>query len=995
MGFRGRATAGRRGVVPCGILLVAVAGALVSRVASPAPADDTAPPRPNIVVFFVDNLGHGDLGCTGSTLHVTPHIDRLAAEGTRLTSFYSASGVCTPSRAALLTGCYPRRVGMHESAIGGAVLQPVAARGLHPDEVTIAEVLRSAGYATGIFGKWHLGDQPAFLPTRQGFDEYVGIPYSDDMTPREDKPWPDLPLVSGETVVESPVDRDLLARRCTAAAVDFIDRHADEPFFLYLPHPMPGSTRHPFASAAFKGRSANGPYGDSVEELDWATGEILAALDRHDLAPRTLVVWTSDNGAPRRTPPQGSCAPYRGHGYDTSEGAMRMPCLVRWPGHVPSGRICDALCSTMDLLPTFAALAGATPPKHPIDGHDIREILLGTGGADATASPWDVEGFGYYRLGQLQAVRAGRWRLDLPLEAKYVTLGRATEPAPVALHDVAGDVGQEYEVSAAHPDVVARLTALAEGIRAEIGDVDRPGRGERPAGHVDDPQPLVAAPPADAPGSRSPNVVFILADDLGYRELGCFGQKKIRTPRLDGLAAEGMRLTRHYAGNAVCAPSRCVLLTGRHPGHAFVRDNKSTPPEGQQPIPAEEVTLAELLHDAGYVTGGFGKWGLGGPGSAGEPLRQGFDRFFGYNCQSHAHSYYPAYLWDDATRIPLKNDPPVPGHAGLPAGADPADPRSYDVFKGCDYAPDRIHAAALEFVRANRDRPFFLYYPSIIPHVALHVPDDELAPYLALAWNDPPFTRPRGGYTPHFTPRAAYAAMISRLDREVGAILDTLEDLGLTDETLVIFSSDNGTTHLGDEVDVPFFASVGDLRGLKGSLYEGGIRVPTIVRWPGHVAPGSTSDFTSGFEDWLPTILDAVGHAADVPAGCDGTSLVPVLEGRPLPPRPFLYREFGGYGGQQAVWSGRWKGVRQRLARGPAPTELYDLSVDETESRDVAADHADVVADLEAIMAREHTPSAIFRIKGLDGEAADPGTDRPARKAARERARPATKGATR
>lgn len=453
-----------------------------------------SPRPPNIVLFFVDNLGHGDLGCTGSTLHRTPRIDALAAEGTRLTSFYSASGVCTPSRAALLTGCYPRRVGMHESDTGGAVLQPVAARGLHPEEVTIAEILKAAGYATGIVGKWHLGDQPAFLPTRQGFETFFGIPYSDDMTPREGRPWPDLPLLSGERVIEAPVDRTLLVQRCTAAAVEFIEQHAEQPFFLYLPHPMPGSTQHPFASEAFQGKSRNGAYGDSVEELDWATGEVLDALQRHDLTANTLVLWTSDNGAPRRQPPQGSCAPYKGHGYDTSEGAMRMPCLVRWPGHVPAGRVCDALTSTMDLLPTFAACAQAALPERAIDGHDISPILRGTA-ADATASPWDAVGMGYYRLGQLQAVRAGRWRLDLPLAEKFVTLGKRTEPAPLMLFDVAGDVAQEYEVAADHPEVVARLTKLATAIRREIGDVGQPGRGERLPGAVTTPVPLLASPP--------------------------------------------------------------------------------------------------------------------------------------------------------------------------------------------------------------------------------------------------------------------------------------------------------------------------------------------------------------------------------------------------------------------------------------------------------------------------------------------------------------------
>lgn len=466
---------------------------------------------------------------------------------------------------------------------------------------------------------------------------------------------------------------------------------------------------------------------------------------------------------------------------------------------------------------------------------------------------------------------------------------------------------------------------------------------------------------------RKPNIVFILADDLGYRELGSFGQKLIRTPNLDRLASQGMRLTQHYCGNAVCAPSRCVLMTGKHPGHAFVRNNASTPPEGQWPIPDSEVTIAELLQQQGYVTGAFGKWGLGGPESTGRPLVQGFNRFFGFNCQSHAHSYYPSYLWNDDKHIELNNKPPVPGHASLAKDADPANPTSYDEFKGQDYAPDRINAQVLEFVRANKDKPFFLYYPTIIPHVALHVPDEELKPYLTLGWKDPPFTRGEGyGYTPHFTPRAAYAAMISRMDRYIGNLLNLLDDLKLADNTIVIFSSDNGTTHLGDEVDYEFFASVGELRGLKGSLYEGGVRVPTLVRFPGRVAAGTSSDRVSGFEDWMPTLMEVVGAADATPSDIDGISLLPTLIGKSQEPRPLLYREFPSYGGQQTIRVGDWKAVRQDMTKGNLEIELYNIAEDIGEQHDVAAEHPEIVERLAKLMAREHTPSEKFPLRPID-----------------------------
>ncbi len=478
---------------------------------------------------------------------------------------------------------------------------------------------------------------------------------------------------------------------------------------------------------------------------------------------------------------------------------------------------------------------------------------------------------------------------------------------------------------------------------------------------------LFPAMAPEPPQERPPNVVLIVADDLGYAELGCYGQERIRTPYLDRMAAQGMRFTQAYSGNAVCAPSRCVLMTGRHPGRAFIRNNSEAKPEGQRAIPPGEVTVAEILRGRGYATGAFGKWGLGGPGTEGDPLKQGFDRFFGYNCQRHAHSYYPSYLWSDDQRIPLDNDPPVPGHAPLPEGADPGDPASYAPFKGKDYAPDRINRQALDFIRAHKDRPFFLYYPTIIPHVALHVPDEELQPYLALKWNDPPFTRAKGGYTPHFTPRAAYAAMISRMDRYVGNVLKLLDELDLAERTLVIFSSDNGTTHLKEEVDYDFFRSVGPLRGLKGSLYEGGIRVPMIVRWPGRVKPGGVSDRVVGFEDVQPTLAELAGAAGDVPPGLDGISFAPTLLGRPQEPRPFLYREFPGYGGQLAVRMGDWKAVGQNLARQPgALFELYNLADDVGESKDVAARHPDLVEKAGRIVREQRVPSKEFPFKALD-----------------------------
>ena len=451
--------------------------------------------RPNFILMNMDNLGYGDLGCFGSTLHRTPHIDQLAQEGIRFTSYYSVSGVCTPSRAGLMTGCYPRRVNMHVSGRNGAVLTPIDPKGLNPSEKTVATLLRECGYTTACIGKWHLGDQAPFLPTRHGFDFFFGCPYSEDMWPTPKRPtWPQLPLMRQETVVQAPPDRNLLTKTYTEESIRFLRAHRDRPFFLYLAHAMPGSTDRPFASPDFQGRSANGPYGDAVEELDWSIGQIMATVEELGLRDNTLVIFTSDNGAVGWMPRQGSNAPLRGWGYDTSEGGQRVPFLARWPGVIPAGVSRDDLISMIDILPTLAGLAGTKPPADRIiDGRDILPILKNDPDA---VSPHDAEGFFYYYREQLQAVRSGPWKLYLPLEKKMTRLNGSlddAQPSQAELYDVRNDISEQHEVSASHPDVVQRLLALAEAARDDLGDLDREGANQRPAGRVDDPTPQLKA----------------------------------------------------------------------------------------------------------------------------------------------------------------------------------------------------------------------------------------------------------------------------------------------------------------------------------------------------------------------------------------------------------------------------------------------------------------------------------------------------------------------
>ena len=487
---------------------------------------------------------------------------------------------------------------------------------------------------------------------------------------------------------------------------------------------------------------------------------------------------------------------------------------------------------------------------------------------------------------------------------------------------------------------------------------------------------LLRAAPDDAgdTATRPPNVVFIMCDDLGVGELGCYGQEIIRTPRLDALAAEGVRFTRHYSGFPVCAPARCSLMTGMHAGHSYIRGNgyprsrKKIPEEsvwpGQNPIPAGAVTVAELFKQNGYATAAAGKWGLGWEGSSGDATGQGFDRFFGYVCQWHAHNHYPRFLWD------LSQDRPH---------ADPAARINYAgndrQVTGETYSQDEFFRVAREFMEENADRPFFLYLPLVTTHLAIQVPEDEpsLAGYRRTIPEEP--YEHRSGYVKHPTPRAAYAAMVTKTDRQIGELLDRVDELGLTGNTVVVFTSDNGPAfgRLGG-TDSDYFDSAGGRRGRKGSVYEGGIRVPLIVKAPG-VAAGSVSDRPTYFADWLPTLLDLTGHAADVPAGVDGVSFAPTLRGEEQAPPEFLYWEFPAYGHQQAVRVGDWKAVRTGLADfartaapGAAiPTQLFDLAADPGETTDLAAENPAKLAELVAVMEREHERSDLFPLRGVDG----------------------------
>ena len=455
---------------------------------------DAATPL-NVVLIFCDDLGYGDLGCYGSKVNRTPNIDRLAAQGRRFTDFYSSSPVCTPSRASLMTGCYPRRVGMHEDATGHWVLIPRSRRGLNPEEVTMPEMLKAAGYATACIGKWHLGDQPPHLPTAHGFDTYFGIPYSNDMQ-QAGRGDPPLPLVRQSHVIEAPADQSKLTQQYTRQAVEFIEKNREQPFFLYLPHTFPHLPL--FASKQFHGKSNNGRYGDCVEEIDWSTGQILDCLTRLGLNDQTLVIFTSDNGSNGRN--GGSNAPLAGNKGSTMEGGMRVPMVARLPGVIPAGSVCTELATTMDLLPTLSALSGAKLPEKLIDGRDIANLLRGEPDAK---SPHEV--FYYYRRRQLQAIRWGHWKWHLPLEK---TFPRWNDPSvtgkgrPGKLIDLKSDLREQVDLAAQYPEVMAKMVVLAELAVKKLGNESLNGAEQRPARTLKQSVPMVMEKTSQSDGER-------------------------------------------------------------------------------------------------------------------------------------------------------------------------------------------------------------------------------------------------------------------------------------------------------------------------------------------------------------------------------------------------------------------------------------------------------------------------------------------------------------
>ncbi len=483
---------------------------------------------------------------------------------------------------------------------------------------------------------------------------------------------------------------------------------------------------------------------------------------------------------------------------------------------------------------------------------------------------------------------------------------------------------------------------------------------------------------------RSPNIIYFLADDLGYGEIGINGQTKIRTPNIDALAKSGMQFTQHYSGAPVCAPARCIFLTGKHAGHASIRGNDewnergdvwdynkvSQDPtlEGQRPMPKETITIGTQLQKVGYKTSILGKWGLGAPDTEGIPSRQGFDYFYGYNCQRQAHNLYPPHLWENSNKIALENELIAP-RTKLDSFADRYEEESYAKFTQKDYAPELIHQKALSFIEENKHESFFMYYASPLPHLPLQAPKAYVDKYLEVFGDEEPYTG--NSYFPNRYPRATYAAMITYLDDQLGELVALLKKEGIYDNTIIIFTSDNGPTYTGG-VDFDFFESSKPFANgygrTKGFVYEGGIHIPMIVSWPNHIKSGAESNHLSVFYDMMPTICDIAG--AESPLDTDGISMKPVMMSEQQKKHDFLYWEFPSYKGQQAVRMGQWKGIKKNILEGNLDVELYNLETDISEQNDVSEQYPDVVDQIREIMKQEHVPAIneTFRIKELGDE---------------------------
>ena len=870
--------------------------------------DTKSPSSPNVILILTDDLGYGDLSCYGSTDIDTPFIDKMAAQGVRATSYRTNANICTPSRAAILTGSYPQRAGIPN---GISPRRPEHRHlGLHPDEVTIAEMLKAHGYATGMIGKWHLGFDAVFHPLNQGFDSYYGLPtnFSHDKRFYKDR-----------EVIAEVADLSMLTSNYTDKAIEFVQNNQHQPFFLYLAHNYPHVPLEP--NPAYTGKSRAGAYGDIIEELDASMGKILDTLSELNIAENTFVIFTSDNGPlPRYAESFDSSGPFRGSKYNTFEGGHRVPAIFHWPKRLPADQVLATPISSVDLLPTIASVAGIQPPNDRVlDGKNIWSVLNG----ESSAPPREIDL--YYNDNNLQAIRDGDWKLHLPRTKEDIPwwqkAGKETflELVDPFLVNLSTDIGEQNSVSSSNREVVAALLQEADNTRQSLGSAHSRGADQRPIG--DSRILATQSRKADSP----PNFVIIFADDLGYSDLSSYGSQSIKTPHLDRMADEGMRFTDYYA-QTVCGPSRAALMTGSYPLRVATKNNRV---DVHPYLHSDEITIAEVLKPVGYATAAFGKWDLAGHTQ--DPKRyakellpnyQGFDYFFGTPSSN-----------DRFVNL-LRNETLIEKDADM------------------SLVTRRYTDEAIEFIRRSKDRPFFVYLAHTMPHVRLERSEKFVG-------------SSDGGI---------YGDVIEELDHNVGRIIESLRDEGLDDSTYVFFISDNGPWYLGRSKGHlknigPDAESHGGsalpLRGAKTSTWEGGLRVPCIMWAPGRIPAGATSRELASTMDMLPTLAELSGGQVPQDRVIDGHDISALIHGKPgaySPTEAFFYYQRAQL---QAVRAGPWKLHLPRQADAKwghyskaeddidiLEPMLFNLDKDISESQNVATQNPDVVAKLLQLVDR-------------------------------------------
>jgi len=932
---------------------------------------------PNFVVITVDDLGYADIEPFSHRFE-TPNLARMAAEGRTFSSFYSASSVCTPSRAALLTGCYPARIDMlHNDLEMGTpnhgVLWPGDRKGLHPDEITIAEMLQARGYATACIGKWHLGDQPVFLPTRQGFDRYFGIPFSNDMAMREPFPRP-LPFVRDERVIEELAPaaeggQDFLTNRFTEEAIRFLEEVTrnkkpgtrnlgKQPFFLYLPHAM---IHGPLAaSPAFRDSSGKGLRVDAIAEVDWSVGRILDKLRELGVAENTLVLFTSDNGGAYRPgrvdQGGGSNLPYSGGKGSPAEGGFRVPTIAWWPGTIPEGTSTDLIASTVDLLPTFAALSGEPhqpQADRPIDGLDLSSLFHGELPEN---SPRDS--FVFYtdnmteedeprQPRKLTAVRKGPWKLYTQ-RARFPLAGGkgagVAEIEPGALFHVVDDPAETTDVSADHPEALKELRAFADEVAAELGEKVGEGSGFRPAGFVpkDEAKPLNDRTEA-ARNREKPDVLFIAIDDMNDWTTLFDPNNPIHTPNLERLAARGAFFSHAYCATPGCNPSRTAVMTGLRPTTSGVYQNNH---EWRKALP-DAVTLPQYFAEHGYVTRGGGKILHHGP-SGGEPEdNPSFQEFF-------ERIHYPrprirdgAFGCFDWGAIPADEmaDTPMIEWAEQELGREHDAP----LFLAAGiFMPHLPHFAPPEiFERYPFDQVVMPPVPpddlDDVPPLGIEMARKEWELWKGYLFDDPP---------PEEDPASlknlvrAYQASSTYADDMVGRLLDRLDETGRADNTIIVLWSDHGY-HLGDKQST-----------VKFTLWEKANHVPFLIVAPGIVEPGTRIDTPVSLVEIYATLADLAGlpEKDDI----DSRSLVPLLKDPDAEWKSPALMTMGR--GNHAIRTPEWRYIRY----ADGTEELYDCRTDG------AWNHDNLLVGPEA---DEHAPIATELRKWLPEKEAEPGPE--------------------